>query len=252
MIRFHQVTRRYLQGGSPVLALDRLNLEIAEHEFLAVKGESGSGKSTLLHLLGGLDQPDEGEIWVGDIHLNRATESQLVDYRRRQVGIVFQFFNLLPTLNVLENVSLPLQLQGQSTSASETRGREMLSLVGLTDRADHLVHQLSGGEMQRAAIARALIHRPRLVLADEPTGNLDCDNAGRIVRLLRQIADRRLTTIVLITHSPEVAAAADRVVTLRAGRLAAPATTEEERSQQRNDRNEKSVGASTWASTPGN
>jgi putative ABC transport system ATP-binding protein len=220
MIRFHQVTRRYLQGGSPVLALDRLNLEIAEHEFLAVKGESGSGKSTLLHLLGGLDQPDEGEIWVGDMNLNRATESQLVDYRRRQVGIVFQFFNLLPTLNVLENISLPLQLQGQSASVSETRGREMLGLVGLTPRADHLVHQLSGGEMQRAAIARALIHRPRLVLADEPTGNLDSDNADRIVRLLRQIADRRLTTIVLITHSSEVAAAADRVVTLRAGRLA--------------------------------
>jgi len=234
-----------------VLALDRLNLEIAEHEFLAVKGESGSGKSTLLHLLGGLDQPDEGEIWVGLIHPHRATESQLVDYRRRQVGIVFQFFNLLPTLNVLENVSLPLQLQGQSTSASETRGREMLSLVGLTHRADHLVHQLSGGEMQRAAIARALIHRPRLVLADEPTGNLDSDNTHRIVRLLRQIADRRLTTIVLITHSPDVAAAADRVVTLRAGRLSMPATTEEELSPRHNDRNEKSVGASTWASTPG-
>jgi putative ABC transport system ATP-binding protein len=227
MIRFNQVTRRYMQGGSPVLALDGLSLEIAEHEFLAVKGESGSGKSTLLHLLGGLDQPDEGEIWVGDFHLNRATESQLVDYRRRQVGIVFQFFNLLPTLNVLENVSLPLQLQGQSTSVSEVRGREMLALVGLTHRAGHLVHQLSGGEMQRAAIARALIHRPRLVLADEPTGNLDSDNADRIVRLLREIADRRLTTIVLITHSPEVAAAADRVVTLRAGQLATSATTEE-------------------------
>ena len=221
MIAVRQVTRRYRQGENVVSALDRVDLEIDRFDVVAVTGESGSGKSTLLHLLGGLDRPDEGEIVVDSLALGSASERDLTEYRRKKLGIIFQFFNLLPTLNVLENVGLPLELQGMPQKSAKTRAEDMLELVGMQHRARHFVHQLSGGEMQRTAIARALIHRPKLVLADEPTGNLDAQNAGQVLTVFERIARERLTTLVLVTHSLEVASVARRIVRLNNGKVEA-------------------------------
>src|SRR3981081_2120554 len=187
MIQLRNVSRRYQQGENQILALDDINLEIADLEFVAITGESGSGKSTLLHLLGGLDQPDSGDLIVNGVPLQSASEEELTRYRARDLGIVFQFFNLLPTLNVLENVALPLQFQGFKPSLASARAAEMLALVGLEHRANHFMHQLSGGELQRTAIARALIHRPKLLLADEPTGNLDAGNAEKVLEVFEEI-----------------------------------------------------------------
>lgn len=226
MIELKQVTRRYHQGENVVLALDRVDLHIDRFDIVAITGESGSGKSTLLHLLGGLDRPDEGEILVDSLALGAASERELTKYRRTKLGIIFQFFNLLPTLNVLENVCLPLELQGMSQRSAKIRAEELLELVGLQHRAKHFVHQLSGGEMQRTAIARAIIHRPKLVLADEPTGNLDRENAGQVLAVFEQIARERLTTLVIVTHSLEVAGVARRIVRLQSGRVEADSTIE--------------------------
>jgi putative ABC transport system ATP-binding protein len=226
MIELKQVTRRYRQGENVVLALDRVDLHIDRFDIVAITGESGSGKSTLLHLLGGLDRPDEGEILVDSLALGAASERELTNYRRTKLGIIFQFFNLLPTLNVLENVCLPLELQGMSQRSAKIRAEELLELVGLQHRAKHFVHQLSGGEMQRTAIARAIIHRPKLVLADEPTGNLDGENAGQVLAVFEQIARERLTTLVIVTHSLEVAGVARRIVRLQSGRVEADSTIE--------------------------
>ncbi len=172
-----------------------------------------------MHLIAGLDRPTAGEIVVDGLNLTTADDAQLTNFRRRQLGLVFQFFNLLPTMNALENVSLPLLLQGVPLAESDARARQLLELVGLTNRATHFVHQLSGGEQQRTAIARALVHRPSLLIADEPTGNLDTASAERVLELFRQIARERLTTLILVTHSAEVAAAASRVVEMRDGRI---------------------------------
>ncbi len=198
-------------------ALDGVSLEIAQNEFVALSGPSGCGKTTLIHLLAGLEYPTAGEIVVDGLALHMADDTALTDYRRRRLGLVFQFFNLLPTMNVLENVSFPLLLQGVARQESEKRAGELIALVGLADRATHFVHQLSGGEQQRTAIARALVHRPSLLIADEPTGNLDSQSAGTVMRLLEKIAAERLTTLVLATHSDEVARAASRRVEMRDG-----------------------------------
>ncbi len=200
-------------------ALEEVSLQIGRHEFVAVVGPSGCGKSTLMHLIAGLDRPTAGEITVAGLSLTTADDAQLTDFRRRQLGLVFQFFNLLPTMNALENVSLPLLLQGVSLAESEARARELLGLVGLTNRATHFVHQLSGGEQQRTAIARALVHRPSLLIADEPTGNLDSASAERVLGLLHEIAQEKLATLILVTHSAEVAAAASRLIELRDGKV---------------------------------
>ena len=219
MISLQKVSRYYEAGERSVHALEEVSLNIGRHEFVAVVGPSGCGKSTLMHLIAGLDRPTAGEIMVDGISLTTAGDAQLTDFRRRQLGLVFQFFNLLPTMNALENVSLPLLLQGVSLAESEARARELLELVGLTNRATHFVHQLSGGEQQRTAIARALVHRPSLLIADEPTGNLDTASAARVLDLLRQIANEKLATLILVTHSAEVAAAASRLIELRDGKV---------------------------------
>lgn len=200
-------------------ALDGVSLEIARGEFVAVTGPSGCGKSTLMHLLAGLDTPTSGEIEVDGLALHTADDAALTDYRRHRLGLVFQFFNLLPTMNVLENVSFPLLLQGVGHSDSEARARELLELVGLSERATHFVHQLSGGEQQRTAIARALIHRPSLLIADEPTGNLDSASAETVMRVLREIGAQQLATLIVVTHSNDVAAAASRRVEMRDGKV---------------------------------
>jgi putative ABC transport system ATP-binding protein len=221
MIELRGITRRYRQGESPVIALSHVDLQIQDRAFVAIVGESGSGKSTLLHLLGGLDKPDEGEIYVDGWCLTSADEKELTQYRRTRLGFVFQFFNLLPTLTLLENVGLPLQLQGQKEKEVRQRALELLEMVGLQHRGRHLVHQLSGGEMQRAAIARALIHRPSLLLADEPTGNLDTENANRVMQAFQWIAEHGLTTLLIATHSSAIAASAHRVIRLANGRVVA-------------------------------
>jgi ABC-type lipoprotein export system ATPase subunit len=219
MIVLRNVTRRYQQGENGVLALDDVSLEIDASEFVAVTGESGSGKSTFLHLVGALDKPDSGEVVVDGLALQTASEEQLTAYRARRLGIVFQFFNLLPTLSVLENVCLPLHFQRVNSREAITRAREMLRLVGMEKRERHFVHQLSGGEMQRAAIARALVHRPAVLLADEPTGNLDGANAEKVLEIFQRVAEQHLTTLVVVTHSSAVAQKARRRIVLRDGKI---------------------------------
>jgi len=216
MIQLHHVTRHYAASGA---ALDDVSLEIAEHEFVAITGPSGCGKSTLMHLIGGLDTPTRGEVTVDGLALHRATEAELTDYRRRRLGIVFQFFNLLPTMTVRENVCLPLLLQGSPIATAQARAAAVIELVGLTDRAGHQMHQLSGGQLQRTAIARALVHEPRLLLADEPTGNLDSHSAEQVMSLLEKIASQRRTTLLLVTHSEEIARRTPRRIRMRDGKI---------------------------------
>ena len=202
-------------------ALDGVSLEIERGEFVAVTGPSGCGKTTLMHLLAGLDAPTSGEIIVDGLALHEADDAALTEYRRRRLGLVFQFFNLLPTMNVIENVSFPLLLQGVPFAESEQRARELLELVGMSERATHFVHQLSGGEQQRTAIARALIHKPSLLIADEPTGNLDSTSAEMVMRVLGQIGNDKLATLIVVTHSADVARAASRRIAMRDGRVVA-------------------------------
>jgi putative ABC transport system ATP-binding protein len=217
MIRLVKASRSY--GTPPVTALDSVSLEIGRGEFIAITGPSGSGKSTLLNLLGGLDHPTSGEVVVDGVHLERADDRELTLYRRLKLGIVFQFFNLLPSMSVVENVELPLLLRGDDARESRAKALEMLDQVGMTRRSSHFPHQLSGGEMQRAAIARGLVHGPSLLLADEPTGNLDSANASQVLEVIAKIASRRTATVIMVTHSDSVAALADRRIRMKDGRV---------------------------------
>ena len=217
LIRLQNVSRRYENSGA---AVDDVSLEIQEREFIAITGPSGCGKSTLLHLIGGLDTATAGELHVDGLALHRATEAELTEYRRRKVGIVFQFFNLLPTMTVIENVAVPLLLQGVATRDARSRALEVVDLVGLADRAGHFIHQLSGGQMQRAAVARAVVHQPRLLLADEPTGNLDSASAVQVLELFQKISSQRQTTVLVVTHSEEVARVSSRRIRMRDGQIA--------------------------------
>jgi putative ABC transport system ATP-binding protein len=219
LISLRNISRHYKTGERAVHALDGVSLEIARNEFIAVSGPSGCGKSTLMHLLAGLEYPTAGEIFVDGLALHVADDAALTEYRRRRVGVVFQFFNLLPTMNVLENVSLPLLLQGVPLEETETRAAELIELVGLAERSTHFIHQLSGGEQQRTAIARALVHRPVLLIADEPTGNLDSHSASAVMGLLAKIGAEQRTTLIVVTHSDEVARAASRRVEMRDGKV---------------------------------
>jgi len=194
-------------------------LEIAKGEFLAITGASGSGKSTLLHLIGSLDEPDSGEIFVDQLALHSASETQKTEYRRRDVGIVFQFFNLMPTMTVEENVMMPLLLRGGQRSDAQSRAVELLDLVGLGGRREHLSNQLSGGEMQRVAIARALAHRPKLIVADEPTGNLDSEHRDRDLDILGKIYQEGMATMIVVTHEEAVAEKASRRIEMRDGQI---------------------------------
>ena len=218
VIRLLKASRTY--GTPPVTALNEVSLEIERGEFVAITGPSGSGKSTLLNLLGGLDHPTTGEVVVDGVHLERADDRDLTLYRRTKLGIVFQFFNLLPSMSVAENVEMPLLLTGKNIREARAAALEMLHLVGMSHWSGHFPHQLSGGEMQRAAIARALIHDPSLLLADEPTGNLDSGNAAQVLELMAKIASRRTATVIMVTHSDAVAALADRRIHMLDGRIA--------------------------------
>jgi putative ABC transport system ATP-binding protein len=224
MIRVENATKLYGQAGpdgAAVHALNGVNLHITAGEFVSIMGPSGCGKSTLLHVLGGLDRLTSGEIFLDEVPIHRLDENGLTDLRRRKIGFIFQFFNLLPTLTVEENVRLPGLLQKVSADELAQNSARLLESVGLAHRARHRLHQLSGGEMQRAALARALLLRPPVLLADEPTGNLDSEASAGVVRLFRQIGETHGTTIIMVTHSREVAASAHRMVTMRDGRVVA-------------------------------
>ena len=201
-----------------VEVLKGVNLHIAPGEFLAVVGPSGSGKSTLLNLIGGLDKPTEGRVWVAGEEISRMDEEELARWRGRTVGFVFQFFQLLPTLTALENVMLPMELMGTFKGRRRKRAMELLEMVGLAERAHHLPGELSGGEQQRVAIARALANDPPLLLADEPTGNLDSASGARVMEALLQFHQRG-KTVVLVTHQAELAEKAQRVLKLQDGVL---------------------------------
>jgi putative ABC transport system ATP-binding protein len=219
LISLRNVTRDYKTGERTVHALAGVSLEVAAKEFVAVSGPSGCGKSTLIHLVAGLDHPTAGEIFVDGLALHTANDAALTRFRRRQVGLVFQFFNLLPTMTVRENISFPLLLQGISPRESDERAAELIDLVALGERSDHFLHQLSGGEQQRTAIARALVHRPSLLIADEPTGNLDSQSASSVMRILEMIGREGLTTLIVVTHSDDVARAASRRVEMHDGKI---------------------------------
>jgi ABC-type lipoprotein export system ATPase subunit/ABC-type antimicrobial peptide transport system permease subunit len=218
-IQCDQLCRQYHLGSTEVNALKNIDLEINQGEFVALVGPSGSGKSTLLNLLGGLDRPTSGEIHFLNLPLHCASEQELTAHRRYNVGFIFQTFNLLPTLTALENVALPLMLSGVGLGEREQRARELLSRVGLEHRLNHRPPEMSGGEQQRAAIARALVNNPKLILADEPTGNLDSATGAEVMRLLQELNVERGVTLIIVTHDPEIANFADRVVHLRDGEI---------------------------------
>ena len=213
------LTKTYLLGKRSLDVLRGVDLDVARGELLALRGASGAGKSTLLHLIGGLDSPNAGEILFDGRDLAGFSERQLTQFRNRRVGFIFQAYHLLPELDALENVCLPGRMARLNRSTVEARGRDLLARVGLQDRLDHKPSELSGGEQQRVAIARALINQPELILADEPTGNLDSRTGGEIIELLKSLRAEKQTTLVIATHDAKVAAHAGRVIELVDGRI---------------------------------
>jgi putative ABC transport system ATP-binding protein len=214
-----QIKKQYQMGEVTVSALGSVNLVVNKGEFVAIMGPSGSGKSTLLHLLGGLDGPSDGEITLAGQPLSKLSDNEITVVRRRKVGFIFQFYNLLPTLTAEENVGLPLLIDGQSLDKHKDKITKLLNLVGLGDRRTHKPDQLSGGQQQRVAIARAFVNDPEIVLADEPTGNLDSKSGTAILELLRKTCDELGATIVMVSHDPRAASFADRVVFLKDGNI---------------------------------
>ena len=218
-IALRNLRKHYTEGDQQRIIFADLNLDIGRGEFVALLGQSGSGKSTLLNLLGGIDLPDAGQIRISDRLLTALSEVERTRFRRRHIGFVFQFFNLIPTLTVAENLLLPLELNGLAAPDQRERALELLDQVGLGDRRASFPERLSGGEQQRLALARALVHGPWLLLADEPTGNLDAATGERILELLLTLHRQAETTMVMVTHSREVAARADRILMLDNGRI---------------------------------
>jgi putative ABC transport system ATP-binding protein len=219
MIRCIDVRKVYRQGNNEIIALDGVSLDIAKGEFAVIMGPSGSGKSTLLHLIGGLDRPSSGELLVDQRLVGQMADDQVTLFRRTRIGFIFQFFNLLPTLTALENVALPFVLDGRSREEGEQRAKRLLDKVGLENRKDHLPEEMSGGEIQRIAVARALAFDPPILLADEPTGNLDSKTGESILSLLRRINREAGCTIVMVTHSQEAAGYGDRTIFFRDGKV---------------------------------
>ena len=219
MIELQEVSKVYRRGPEEIQALKGVDLKIASGEFVAITGKSGCGKSTLLHIIGGLEPVSRGRVLLDGRDLARLREPELTRFRRDKVGVVFQSFNLLPLLTLAENVALPRVLQGVAYPQARGEARRWLTEVGLAARLDHKPHQVSGGEMQRAAIARALINDPAVVLADEPTGNLDSATTAQILQLFSHLHRQWQKTVILVSHAPEAGAAADRVLQMQDGRL---------------------------------
>jgi len=217
-IELINVTKTYHRGNNPVVALDHIHLDISKGEFLAITGKSGCGKSTLINIIGGLDSADQGQVMINGEDLSKMDDRRLTLYRRDRVGIIFQFFNLLPILNLEENIVLPHLLR-EGSNPPTSKMEHLLQEMGLYERRAHRPHEISGGEMQRVAICRALINDPEIILADEPTGNLDSTSGKQVLEILRRLRDGQGKTIVLVTHSQEGAAMADRVLRMRDGKL---------------------------------
>ena len=219
IIRLIDVAKVYHLGNQDVVALDGVNLEVPRGQLLVIRGPSGCGKSTLINLLGGLDLPTSGQILIDQANLGDMDDTQLTRFRRDRVGIVFQFFNLVPILNVRENVALPFLIKGKSLREANERATELLRMVGLLERQHHHAQEISGGEMQRVAIARALINDPDIILADEPTGNLDSRTGRKILEILFRLKSDLQKTIIMATHSPDAAQFANREVLMRDGQF---------------------------------
>jgi putative ABC transport system ATP-binding protein len=218
-LRLDDLSKSYLEGETRRAVFHEINLTVGRGEIVAILGKSGSGKTTILNLVSGIDRVDAGRVLLEGRELTALDERQLTLYRRRSVGFIFQFFNLIPTLSVWENLTLPLELNGMTTADDYQRARDLLQVVGLPDRKSAFPDRLSGGEQQRVAIARALVHDPLLVLADEPTGNLDEETGRQVLSLLESLTRQVGKTMLLVTHSTEAAAVSDRVFTLRDGHL---------------------------------
>ncbi len=217
ILKTENLTKIYGKGENQVVALDKVNLSINEGEFVAIVGASGSGKSTLLHLLGGVDKPTSGKVIVNGKDIYKLSNDNLAIFRRREVGLIYQFYNLIPILTAKENVTLPLELDNKKVDNNELD--KLLKDLGIEDRKNHLPNQLSGGQQQRVSIGRALITHPSIVLADEPTGNLDSKSSDEIVELLKKANKEYKQTIIMITHNMEIAEAADRIIKIEDGRI---------------------------------
>lgn len=217
ILRVENLYKTYGQGENKVEALKNINLTVNKGEFISIVGASGSGKSTLLHLLGGLDRPTEGRVIIEGESIYNYKEKELAIFRRRKVGFIFQFFNLIPVLDVEENISLPALLDNDKVDKKYLN--EIIDILGLTDRRNHLPSELSGGQQQRVSIGRALLNKPSIVLADEPTGNLDSKNSKEVIELLRFTARRYNQTLILITHDVNIASMADRVISIEDGEI---------------------------------
>ncbi len=217
VLKVENLRKVYGKGDSEVRALDGVSFTVAKGEFIAIIGASGSGKSTLLHLLGGLDRPTSGKVIINDMEIYNQNENSLSIFRRRNIGFIFQFFNLMPILNVEENISLPALLDNEKVDKKYLD--EIIKIIGLEERRKHIPSELSGGQQQRASIARALINKPSIILADEPTGNLDSKNSKEVIELLKATAKKYNQTLLLITHDSRIAEQADRIITLSDGKI---------------------------------
>jgi putative ABC transport system ATP-binding protein len=229
MLEMSHVTKTYTLGGQTVRALDDIDLKLIGGEFVSVVGPSGAGKSTLLHLLGALDRPDTGSIRFQGKEISGLNDEKQSEFRRHSVGFVFQFFNLIPTMTAWENVAVPKLLDGARMSKVKSRALDLLELVGLAERAEHRPSELSGGQMQRVAVARALMMDPPLILADEPTGNLDTKTGAAIMALLTDVAHQDGRSVIMVTHNLEAASSTDRVITLTDGRIGSDVLARESR-----------------------
>ena len=217
ILRVENLRKVYGKDENKVVALDNVSFSVQKGEFVAIVGASGSGKSTLLHLMGGVDRPTSGKVYIGDEDIYKLSDDKLAIFRRRQIGLIYQFYNLIPILNVEENITLPLDLDGRKIDKNELN--EMLELLGLENRRKHLPNELSGGQQQRTSIGRALITRPSIILADEPTGNLDSKSSDEIVFLLKKSNKELNQTIIMITHNLEIAKLADRIIKIEDGKI---------------------------------
>lgn len=217
ILKVEHLVKQYGKGDNAVLAVNDISFSVEQGEFVAIVGSSGSGKSTLLHLLGGVDRPTSGKVYIQGEDIYSLNSDKIAIFRRRQVGLIYQFYNLIPILNVKENITLPCELDGRTPDKSELD--ELINTLGLKDRVTHLPNELSGGQQQRVSIGRALINHPAILLADEPTGNLDSRSSDEIVELLKLSNQKYKQTIVMITHNPEIAKIADRILRIEDGRL---------------------------------
>ena len=217
IVETKNLTKTYMSGGRPLEVLKGVDLKVEHGEFMAIMGPSGSGKSTLLNMIGALDRPTSGDVFINGININTLNDNQVADLRNREIGFIFQFFNLIPRMDAQGNIELPMAIAGKSRGERHKRAKELLELVGLSDRADHKPSQLSGGEQQRIAIARALANEPNILLADEITGNLDSRTGEEIMHLLRNLNKEEGKTFMLITHDPAVGQQTDRLISFKDG-----------------------------------